>query len=66
MPKETVTPTPKKKEKCYWVVLEANNYKEVTESELINNPQEYLGKQIWEKPPFEFELVVSLRKKSTT
>jgi|GEM_PF-856131 len=49
-------------EKLFWVITD-NNYEEVTESELINNPVPYLGKQIHEKPRDEFELIVTLKKK---
>lgn len=55
----------KPKEKMYWVIFE-NTFEEVTESELINNPVNYLGKVIVEKPKEQFELVVSLKKKAVT
>jgi hypothetical protein len=48
----------------YWVILEENRYLEVTEEELTGNPQEYIGKEIWDRPPHQYELVVTLRKKN--
>ncbi len=50
------------KEKHYWILSEDNQVKEVPESEIMNNPREYLGKQIWDKPPFQYELVISLKR----
>jgi hypothetical protein len=51
------------KEKQYWVITE-NTFEEVGESELINNPVNYLGKVIYEKPKDQYELIVSLKKKA--
>ncbi len=53
----------KPKEKLFWVITETS-FEEVTESELINNPVNYLGKVIHEKPKEDFELVVTLKKKT--
>ena len=50
------------KEKRYWIVFGENQFKEVTEKELVANPQEYIDKQIWDKPPFKYELVISLKR----
>ena len=54
---------PTKNEKLFWVVDKDNHFKEVTEKELMENPLEYLQKQIWDRPPNEYELVISLKKK---
>jgi len=54
--------TTTKTEKRYWVIYPDTTYKEVTESEIINNPQEYVDKQIWDKPPFKYEVVISLKR----
>jgi hypothetical protein len=54
---------PVSSERMYWVILEDNKYLEVTEAELTGNPQEYIGKDIWDRPPHQYELVVTLRKK---
>lgn len=67
MPKKTtpkvVSDSAKPKEKLFWIIGEDNTYQEVAESEIIANPKEYLSKEIWEKPPNEFEIVIALRKK---
>jgi hypothetical protein len=52
----------KPKELTFWVVSEDNQFVEVTEKEVMKNPQEYLGKQIWQKPPFKYEVVITLKK----
>lgn len=46
----------------FWIIKEDKTLMEVTEKEIINNPQKYIGKEIWEKPPFKYELVISLKK----
>lgn len=53
-----------KEGKLYWVIVEDNKFLEVAESEIIDNPQKFLGREIYDKPPVEYELVVALRKKS--
>lgn len=50
------------KEKIFWILDEEKRVTEVKESEIINNPQKYLDKEIWEKPPFRYEVVISLKK----
>ncbi len=50
-------------EKTYWIILDDERYQVVTESQIVNNPKEYLDKKIWDKPPNEYELVVALKKK---
>jgi hypothetical protein len=52
-----------KNEKVYWVITDENQYAEVTESEIINNPAEYFGKPMFEKPKEQYEVVVTIRKK---
>ncbi len=56
------TKTVKPKETTFWVVMGENQFEEVTESEIMKNPQNYLDKQIWQKPPFKYEVVITLRK----
>lgn len=51
-----------KTEKSYWVIVGDQQFKEVTESELMENPREYLDKEIWDKPPNQYEIVISLKK----
>jgi len=60
------TPAPKPSpinEKLYWVVLDEHDFAEVTESEIIGNPAQYLGKPIFEKPKDQYEVVIMLKKK---
>lgn len=54
--------TKKPKEQTFWVVTGENQYEEVLESEVMNNPQKYIDKQIWQKPPFRYEVVVTLKR----
>ncbi len=46
----------------YWIISEENTVVEVSEKEIMENPQEYIDKQIWQRPPYKFELVISLKK----
>lgn len=50
-------------EKVYWVVDDENRVIETQESSITGNPQEYLGKRIYDRPPAEYEIVVALRRK---
>ena len=34
----------------------------VKESEVMKNPQNYIDKQIWQKPPFRYEVVITLKR----
>jgi len=52
----------KTKENTFWVVTGENQYEEVTEKEVMKNPQNYIDKQIWQKPPFRYEVVVTLKR----
>jgi len=54
--------TVNKGENIYLVVSKDNQLEEVSEKEIMDNPQKYLQKQIWLKPPFHYELVVSLKR----
>lgn len=53
----------KKTIKEYWIINEDNRVEEVSEKEILNNPQNYLDKQIWDKPPNQYEIVVALKRK---
>jgi hypothetical protein len=59
MPEKT---KPKVKENKYWIVDDQNVVQEVSEKMIMKNPQEYLGKQIWQKPPFKYDLVITLKR----
>lgn len=52
----------KTKDQTFWVVTGENQYEEVTESEVMKNPQNYIDKQIWQKPPFRYEVVITLKR----
>ncbi len=60
MPKEKTKQT--KNEKIYWILDENKKVTEVKESEIISNPQKYLKNEIWDKPPFKYEIVIALKK----
>ena len=60
MPKEKNTQ--KIKEKIFWILDENKKVIEVKESEIINNPQKYLNKEIWDKPPNRYKIVIALKK----
>ena len=63
--KKTTQPNPaQSKEKIYWILTEENQYQEVTETEIINNPAEYIGKPMFEKPKDQYEIIVTIRKKT--
>lgn len=49
-------------EKKFWIINKDKTITEVEEKEIINNPQEYVDKEIWERPPYKYELVISLKR----
>ena len=51
-------------EKIYWIITDENQYVEVTESEITSNPAEYIGKEMFEKPKDQYEIVVVIKKKT--
>jgi hypothetical protein len=51
-----------KSEKIYWIINEENKFMEVTESEIINNPADYLNKPMYEKPKDLYEIIVTIKK----
>ncbi len=66
MAKKDITPKETKKkvvqEKKFWIITGENEFKEVSEKEITENPMDYFKKQIWDKPPNQYEIVVSLKK----
>lgn len=66
MPAEKKKATADKKKvpavKMYWVINDDKTVVEVTETEIRNNPQEYITKEIWDRPPFRYEVLISLKK----
>jgi len=62
--KKTGTASKSTKEKIYWIFMGENQVNEITETEIINNPAEYIGKPMYEKPRDQYEILVTIRKKS--
>jgi protoporphyrinogen oxidase len=60
----TVVSAPVVKQKLYWIITDENQFVEVTEEEIINNPAEYIGKDMFEKPKDQYEIVVTIKKKT--
>lgn len=56
--KKTVT----EKVKKYWVIDSEKKVVEVAEKEILDNPQEYIMKEIWDRPPFKYEVIIALKK----
>jgi len=60
-----IMPAEKKKataEKMFWVINDDKTVVEVTEKEIKSNPQDYITKEIWDRPPFRYEVLISLKK----
>ena len=55
--------TDKKKVKEYWIIDDENRVEEVTEEEVLGDPQKFFNKNIWDKPPNQYEIVVALKRK---
>ena len=49
--------------KIFWVIDADKKVSEVTEAEVMNNPILYKDMEIWDKPPYKYEVIVTLRKK---
>jgi hypothetical protein len=50
------------KETKYWILDDQNVVQEVNEKEIMKNPQDFLNKQIFQKPPFKYDLVITLKR----
>ncbi|KQC11818.1 MAG: hypothetical protein APR54_02715 [Candidatus Cloacimonas sp. SDB] len=50
------------KETRYWILDDQNVVQEVNEKEIMKNPQDFLNKQIFQKPPFKYDLVITLKR----
>jgi len=50
------------KQNKFWILDDQNAVQEVTEKEIMKNPQNFLNKQIWQKPPFKYDLVITLKR----
>ncbi|MBW6516221.1 MAG: hypothetical protein K0B81_06370 [Candidatus Cloacimonetes bacterium] len=64
--KKKITDTDTKKVKHYWVLDKDQKVQEVSEQEIIDNPKEYLSQEIWDKPPNQYEIVITLKRKKTS
>lgn len=56
------TKTKKVEKKILWVVDAEKKVSEVTEEEVMNNPLEYQNKELWDRPPYKYEVIVTLRR----
>jgi hypothetical protein len=61
--KKKITDTDTKRVKQYWILDENRQVVEVSEDEIVNNPKEYLSQEIWDKPPNQYEIVITLKRK---
>lgn len=67
--KKTINPNPDtdtKKVKHYWVLDQDNRVQEVSEKDIINNPKDYLSQEIWDRPPNQYEIVITLKRKKSS
>ena len=64
--KKKITDTDTRKIKHYWVLDKDRKVQEVSEDEIINNPKLYLSEEIWDKPPNQYEIVITLKRKKTS
>jgi hypothetical protein len=46
----------------FWIINEEKQVEEITEKEVMDNPQKYLNVEIWDKPIFKYEVVIKLKK----
>ncbi|MCK4956871.1 MAG: hypothetical protein KAS49_04495 [Candidatus Cloacimonetes bacterium] len=47
----------------FWVIDKEKKVIEVTEEEIMQNPLDYRDMEIWDKPPYKYEVVVTLKRK---
>jgi len=52
----------KSKETKLWIMNKDNQVEEITEKEVLNNPQKYIKAQIWDKPTFKYEVIIKLKR----
>ncbi len=64
--KKKINDTDSKKTKSYWILDEERKVVEVSEEEIINNPKDYFSREIWDKPPNQYEIVITLKRKKKT
>ena len=50
------------KETKFWIINKDNTVEEVSEKDIMNNPKPFLKKQIWQKPPYRYKLVITLKR----
>ena len=46
----------------FWIINAEKQVEEITEKEVMENPQKYLNVEIWDKPTFKYEVVIKLKK----
>ncbi|MCF7911706.1 MAG: hypothetical protein K9M99_04200 [Candidatus Cloacimonetes bacterium] len=56
---QKTAPSPKK---LFWVIDSDKKVREVEEKEIINNPQAYLNMEIWDRPPYKYEVIIALKR----
>lgn len=54
--------TSKKTEKTLWIMNDENKIEEITEKEVMKNPQDYMDVQIWDKPTYKYEVIIKLKR----
>lgn len=50
------------KKKIFWVLDSEKKVIEVEEKEILDNPQKYLDMEIWDRPPYKYEVVIALKR----
>lgn len=50
------------KVKKFWVLDSEKKVVEVEEKEIIDNPQAYIDKEIWDRPPYKYEVIIALKR----
>ncbi|MFA5498034.1 MAG: hypothetical protein WCX83_05885 [Candidatus Cloacimonas sp.] len=61
--KKQTTSADTKKQKAFWILDNEGKVVEVIEQDIIDSPQDFLDKEIWDKPPNQYELVITLKRK---
>ncbi len=54
--------TPQASKKLYWVIDSDKKVIEVEEKEILGNPQLYLDKEVWDRPPYKYEVIIALKR----
>jgi len=54
--------TPPAKKKMFWVIDSDKKVREVEEKDIMENPQAYLNLEIWDRPPYKYEVIIALKR----